>query len=259
MRHSEQTKEVFEALAKAQGAFDGAKKDSTNPHFKSKYADLASVIEAIRPAMAANGLSALQEVALGEKGVAVTTLVTHASGQWVEFGPIVVPLQKQDAHGVGSAATYARRYALSAALGVAAEDDDGNASTQPQAKQQWQKPTVIVATAATVAESKPKASKAETKQAEVPQTASEALKAVGFEPEAPFVVPSGSQKGKQLHQVDSESLKLLSEHYESKYNIAKKKYDIAKNEDEAAAMKTFGSIVAQIEAEMAKRENGDSK
>jgi hypothetical protein len=126
MQTSEAINEIAGALSKAQGALKPAVKDAVNPHFKSKYADLASVVEAIRGHFAANGLAYVQEPVTTDKGVAVTTRLMHASGQWIQFDPLTVPCGKQDAHGVGSATTYARRYALSAVAGVAPDDDDAN-------------------------------------------------------------------------------------------------------------------------------------
>jgi hypothetical protein len=138
MRFSEQINDLAAALSKAQGAMEPAVKDAVNPAFvrdgkKSTYADLAANVEAARPHLAANGLSVVQEATTVERGVAVATCILHSSGQWIQFDPITVPLGKADAHGVGSATTYARRYALGAALGLVAEDDDGNAATD-QAK-----------------------------------------------------------------------------------------------------------------------------
>lgn len=133
MRTSESTKEIAAALAKAQGAMKPARKDSQNPHFKSKYADLAAMVEACRPHLTANGIAAVQDAVLGDRGVEVTTRLLHSSGEWLEFGPLTVPVGKSDAHGVGSATTYAKRYALDAAVGIAAdEDDDGNAAVAAQ-------------------------------------------------------------------------------------------------------------------------------
>jgi hypothetical protein len=126
MQTSEAINEIAGALSKAQGALKPAVKDAVNPHFKSKYADLASVVEAIRGHFAANGLAYVQEPVTTDTGVAVTTRLMHASGQWIQFDPLTVPCGKQDAHGVGSATTYARRYALSAVAGVAPDDDDAN-------------------------------------------------------------------------------------------------------------------------------------
>lgn len=138
MRTSEQINEIAAALAKAQGEMAPAVKDSTNPAFRSKYADLAANVEAARKPLAQNGLAVLQEATLrstedgAQRAVAVLTRIVHSSGQWIEFDPLSVPCAKPDAHGVDSATTYARRYALGAALGLVAEDDDGNAAVQQQ-------------------------------------------------------------------------------------------------------------------------------
>ena len=123
-------KEIATALAKAQGQMKGAIKDSANPFFKSKYADLASVVEAIREAFSKNGLSYVQTLEPSDKDeVRVKTILMHSSGEWLDCGILALPVSKKDAQGFGSAMTYARRYSLSAACGVAALDDDGNAAT----------------------------------------------------------------------------------------------------------------------------------
>jgi len=130
MQTSETIDALSAAMAAAQGEMKPAIKDATNPHFKSKYADLSSVFEAVRGPFAKHGLSVWQELGNANGGVTVSTRVVHKSGQWVEFGPLFVPAGKQDAQGLGSAATYARRYGLASALGVCAdEDDDGNAAS----------------------------------------------------------------------------------------------------------------------------------
>lgn len=131
MRTSDQINELAAASAKAQATMQPALKDMVNPAYKSKYADLASVWDACRKPLTDNGLTIWQDVttAEGVNGISVTTRLVHSSGQWVEFGPLIVPLAKHDAHGVGSATSYAKRYALAAAIGVTAEiDDDGNAA-----------------------------------------------------------------------------------------------------------------------------------
>lgn len=129
MRTSDSIVDLSAAMAAAQGEMKPAVKDAENPHFKSKYADLASVFEAARAPLAKNGLSVWQELGNAEGGVTVTTRLVHKTGEWVEFGPLFVPAGKQDAQGLGSAATYARRYGLASALGVCADvDDDGNAA-----------------------------------------------------------------------------------------------------------------------------------
>jgi len=134
MNKSESIKELAAALAKAKGVMSGAKKDSANPFFKSTYADLSSVVDAIRDAFASNGLSYVQCVEPSDKDeVRVETTLLHSSGEWIACGVLALPVSKHDAQGFGSALTYARRYSLSAAVGVAPEDDDGNAASKCQA------------------------------------------------------------------------------------------------------------------------------
>lgn len=118
---------LAKALAKAQGSMRSASKDAVNPHFKSKYADLASVWEACRDALAANNLAVVQRVQSDPRGVTVSTMLLHESGAQLSDS-CWVPVSKPDAQGYGSAITYARRYSLAAMVGVAPEDDDGNAA-----------------------------------------------------------------------------------------------------------------------------------
>ncbi len=122
------TDTIHSALAKALPTVDGASKSANNPHFKSKYADLASVIEAIRP-VAEHGIWFRQMPIEHESGACIKTLYVHASGE-LDAGDCFVPASKKDAQGFGSAMTYARRYGLMAAFGIAPEDDDGNAATK---------------------------------------------------------------------------------------------------------------------------------
>lgn len=124
---SEQLNELATALAKAQGELENASKSSANPHFKSKYADLAEILNTVRPVFSANGLSVTQCPGFAAGMVTVETLLMHVSGQWIS-STISAPVGKQDAQGVGSAITYCRRYSLAAVAGIAQEDDDGNAS-----------------------------------------------------------------------------------------------------------------------------------
>ena len=141
MNKSDNINELATALAKAQGAMRFAIKDANNPFFKSKYADLSSIVEAIREALSGNGLSYMQHLHPSEKHeVCVETVLLHASGQWVSCGTLTVPVSKHDAQGFGSALTYARRYSLSAAVGVVADDDDGNAAAAAAPKAQAPKP-----------------------------------------------------------------------------------------------------------------------
>lgn len=132
MTRSDQINELATALANAQAEMGGAKKDSTNPHFKSKYADLASVVDAALPALNKHGIAVIQFPRLVHAGgadwlVDVETQLVHTSGQFVGDS-LAVPVTKVDAQGVGSAITYARRYALGAIASVAPEDDDANAA-----------------------------------------------------------------------------------------------------------------------------------
>ncbi len=121
--------QIATALAKAQGDLSHALKDSENPHFKSKFADLAAVVDVIREPFAKNGLSYLQRTTMRENAVVVTTILMHESGEWIMDDGLVVPVSKIDAQGVGSAITYGRRYTLMAMAGIAPDDDDGNAAT----------------------------------------------------------------------------------------------------------------------------------
>ena len=127
MQKSEQINELAAAMAKAQAQLENAAKSSNNPHFKSKYADLAEILNTVRPAFSANGLSVTQCPSF-EAGIAsVETVLMHSSGQWMS-SVISAPVGKQDAQGVGSAITYCRRYSLAAIAGIAQEDDDGSSA-----------------------------------------------------------------------------------------------------------------------------------
>lgn len=121
-------KQVALAFIKAKRGFSAAIKGSTNPHFKSKYADLAMCIEAVDDAFLSNGIVMYQETFEDATGVTVETVLLHESGESIRCGKLHVPASKQDAPGYGSALTYARRYSLMAACGIAPEDDDGNAA-----------------------------------------------------------------------------------------------------------------------------------
>jgi len=121
------------ALSKAQGMIKGAAKDSANPFFKSKYADLASVWEACRFALSVNEIAVVQRPRTTHEGVEVETMLIHSSDEWI-YETLGLPVAKADAQGIGSAITYARRYALTAMVGVAPEDDDGNAAAAGMGK-----------------------------------------------------------------------------------------------------------------------------
>jgi len=122
--------ELSAAMAKAFAVIEGAIKGKANPAFRSKYADLSAVVDAVKPALAEHGLWFRQITHPAEGGVCVETVIHHASGQSLGCGPLFVPANKHDAQGYGSALTYARRYSLMAAFGVPAEDDDGQAASR---------------------------------------------------------------------------------------------------------------------------------
>lgn len=130
MQTSEQINEIATALAKAQGEITGALKDSANPFFKSKYADLASCWDACRGPLSANGLAVVQIPGISEDAtrMVLETRLMHSSGQWISS---LLPIHPKDEspQAMGSALTYARRYALTAMVGVAQVDDDGNAAS----------------------------------------------------------------------------------------------------------------------------------
>ena len=128
-------KNIYAAFVKAQQGFSPALKTSLNPHFKSKYADLAACVEAVIDALNANGIGLVQKSHPDDSGVTIETLFIHTSGESMSGGTLHVPASKHDAQGYGSALSYARRYSLMAACGIAPEDDDGNAATKaPPAK-----------------------------------------------------------------------------------------------------------------------------
>lgn len=124
--HSDEIGKIAEALSKAQGLIGNAHKDSSNPFFKSSYADLASCWDACREALAKNNLAVVQTHRKTPRGkLLLITQLIHSSGQWIK-GDIVMDLSKADPQGYGSATTYARRYGLCAMVGISPADDDGN-------------------------------------------------------------------------------------------------------------------------------------
>jgi len=124
-------KNIATALVKAQKQFQPALKTSTNPHFRSRYADLSACVEAVIDALNANGIYLLQKNYDCADGVMVETVFVHESGEMLECGIVHFPAVKKDPQGYASALTYARRYSLMAACGIAPEDDDGNAASKP--------------------------------------------------------------------------------------------------------------------------------
>jgi hypothetical protein len=139
LQQSENLEKLFEALSKSQSVMKPAVLDMTNPHFKSRYASLTSVHESCKGPLSDNGLSIIQQVFSSESGYYIRTMVGHSSGQWMAnvFKLIV---GRQDMQALGSAITYARRYGLSALIGIVdTEDDDANAA-MPEIKKEIVRP-----------------------------------------------------------------------------------------------------------------------
>lgn len=123
---------LAEALAKAQACIEGSKMDGNNPYFKSRYSTLSSVWDACRKPLSDNGLSVVQLADNCDSDtITVETILAHSSGEWIK-GRLSMKPVKSDPQGIGSCITYARRYSLAAMVGVAPEDDDGNAASQPK-------------------------------------------------------------------------------------------------------------------------------
>ena len=127
MNQSESIAALAAALSKAQSAITGALKDSANPFFKSKYADLAACWDACRQQLAANNLAVIQTTEVTEAGTVLVTTLAHSSGEWMR-GYLPVLTKDAGPQGQGSGLTYARRYALAAMVGLAQIDDDGEAA-----------------------------------------------------------------------------------------------------------------------------------
>jgi hypothetical protein len=126
MQNSPTTKEIFTALAKAQKNIGAAAKGAKNPFFRSTYADLGSVMEAIKEPLNEAGVAILQPAYTEGDYHFLETLLVHESGEWVSSGVIKLILVKNDMQSLGSAITYARRYQLQSLIALPAEDDDGN-------------------------------------------------------------------------------------------------------------------------------------
>ncbi len=140
MNQSESINELAKALSQTQGKMTAAKKDTANPFFKSKYADLSSVWEACRAPMAEHGLAVIQTTNPTDgRSVELVTTLMHSSGQWMSGTLTMIP-SKQDPQGMGSCLTYMRRYALSAILGVSQDDDDANTAAGKDVKSPTQNP-----------------------------------------------------------------------------------------------------------------------
>lgn len=127
-------KQIASALVKAQREFGPALKTSTNPHFRSKYADLAACVEAVIDALNNNGIFLMQMTHETPDGAMAETVFVHESGEMLSAGKLFFPASKHDAQGYASSLSYVRRYSLMAACGIAPEDDDGNAASKPAPK-----------------------------------------------------------------------------------------------------------------------------
>lgn len=140
MNQSTELNALASSLCKAQASLGGAVKGSINPHFKSRFADLAEVIETAKPHLAANGLSFTQAGVHREGVQLLRTTLLHSSGQWLA-GEYALTPTKPDAQGYGAAMTYARRYCLAALLGIPQVDDDGETASGRGAPPATEAPT----------------------------------------------------------------------------------------------------------------------
>lgn len=134
MKTSEQINEITKAVSEFQGSLRPVIKDGVNPYFKSGYSSFKSIWESIRESLKNNGLAVFQDATSSGDCVAVTTMIAHISGQFISFGPLEITIKK-DAHAVGSATSYGKRYSLCAALGIVSDDDDdGNQAVESAKK-----------------------------------------------------------------------------------------------------------------------------
>lgn len=137
MHRSEEIKEIIGALCEMQGEVLQAGKNSVNPHFKSRYSDLTSVMEALREPMYKNNLCVTQTTWIEKDEVILKTTLMHKSGQWISSDYPIRPV-KADPQGMGSAITYARRYSLASLTGLVQADDDGHAASRNHSQKQVQ-------------------------------------------------------------------------------------------------------------------------
>lgn len=138
----EMDKTIYSSFVKAQRKFGPALKSATNPHFRSRYADLSACVEAVIDALHSEGLALTQTTSPNPDGVTVKTVLIHESGSRLELGELFMPAVKNDPQGFGSALTYCRRYSLLAAMGLAPEDDDGNAASKTEKPSMRSSPTM---------------------------------------------------------------------------------------------------------------------
>ncbi len=148
MDTSKATPELFAAISIAQGKIENATKNAQNPHFRSNYADLAEVLNTVRPVFSEEGLSLIQSTEFDGELVSVSTVIGHKTGGFITSRASCKPA-KTDAQGVGAATTYLRRYSAAAIAGIAQEDDDGQAaahSGKPQSRQKQEKAQIVTPT-----------------------------------------------------------------------------------------------------------------
>jgi len=132
MQHSESIAKLAAALMVFQSEVKDPARDGENPHFRSKYVQIDGLLAAVRPILAQHGLSVVQSTGGDGQNVTITTMILHTSGEWLQTDALTLKAQQATPQGAGSAITYGRRYSLSAALGVAwDDDDDGNAASTP--------------------------------------------------------------------------------------------------------------------------------
>lgn len=142
MRTSDTVAKIASALSAFQADVKDPRRDGQNPHFRSKYVQIDGLLDAVRPTLSKHGLSVIQSTGGDGQTITVTTMILHTSGEYIETDALSLKAQRADPQGAGSAITYGRRYSLSAALGVAwDDDDDGNAASEPQKPGQTPVPT----------------------------------------------------------------------------------------------------------------------
>lgn len=135
MNRSETIAKLAAALVAFNGEVSKIEKDSVNPHFRNKYASLDNIIDEIRPILTKHGLNIIQMPSGDGETLTMSTLLLHESGEFIESPPLTMRPSKNDPQGIGSCATYARRYSLAAFLSLnTGEDDDGNAASGPRQK-----------------------------------------------------------------------------------------------------------------------------
>jgi hypothetical protein len=141
VQKSDSITNLAKSLAAFQAEVENPANTAINPHFRSKYAPLNEILNTVRPTLAKHGLSVLQSPSGEGDQIIITTLLMHASGEWVEADPLVLKADRPTAQGAGSAITYGRRYSLSAVLGISSEDDDDGNGAEGKPKKTQDKPT----------------------------------------------------------------------------------------------------------------------